>query len=265
MNAYEQSLADWSEELGAGCIGQVLERLAAGSSRRDVERFLENSLGERRRMLIEEVDLAGLAFENFEQLVDDYLAMTPRRTFQLDEREPQRFLRWLRQRSLTPQQADFITYQESEYACYELARTNRQAHLTFQRLWTRSRVLANETIEHSDYIPFVNPICVWSRLEVATLAGSAASREDVAFFAVGSQILTLRPTERQLQMIESALELGSTPFAACNATAPDLEPQAVKETALELIAAGFLALNPVSEAASEAGASGMKHLGQYYA
>ncbi|MBL9161912.1 MAG: hypothetical protein JNL18_04125 [Planctomycetaceae bacterium] len=262
MSAYERSLADWSEELGAGRIGQVLESLAAGSLRRDVERFLENSLGERRRMLVEEVDLAGLAFENFEQLVDDYLAMTPRRTYQLDEREPQRFLRWLRQRSLTPQQADFVSYQESEYACYELARTNRQAHLTFQRLWTRSRVLANETIELSDYTPVVNPICVWSRLEVATLAVSAASRGDVAFFAVGSQILTLWPTERQLQLIASLLELGATAFAVCGAAASDLERQAVKETALELIAAGFLALSPISEAPREEGEARMKHLGQ---
>jgi hypothetical protein len=129
VNAYEQLLADWSEELAAGRIGAVLDHLTDNSFKHDVERFLENSIGERRRMLLEEVDLVGLAFEDFGRLVDDYLAVTPRKTFELHEREPQRFLRWLRTLSLTPKQLDFVTYQESEYACYELARTNRKAHI----------------------------------------------------------------------------------------------------------------------------------------
>lgn len=82
----------------------------------------------------------------------------------------------------------------------------------------------------------VNPICVWSQLEVATLAVSAASPEMSHSSRMRSQNLTLWPTERQLQLIASLLELGATAFAVCGTAASDLERQAVKETATKLIA-----------------------------
>ena len=265
MKAYEQLLADWSEELGAGRIGVVLEHLTDDSSKQDVERFLENATGERRRMLLEEVDLVGLAFEDFEQLVDEYLAVTPRRTFELHEREPQRFLRWLRTQSLTPKQADFATYQESEYACYELARVRRQAHLSFQRLWNRSRELANEAIELSNYVLRTNPTSVWSRLEVVAATDISASGGNVVFLAAGTQIQTLWPTAQQLELIELLGEAASITYDSCVMGLKRYEPEAVACITYELIAGGFLALSAIAEEAVEESKSVVKQIDHQHA
>jgi len=260
VTSYEQQLADWSEELGAGRIGVVLEHLTDESSQQDVERFLENAIGERRRMLLEEVDLVGLAFEDFELLIDDYLAVTPRRTFELHEREPQRFLRWLRTRPLTPKQLDFVTYQESEYACYELARTNRKDHLLFQRLWNRSLELASETIELSNYALRANPTSVWSRLEVATAAVISASCGNVVFLAAGTQVLTLWPTAQQLELIQLLGEDALVTYDACTAALTQCEPAVVARVVRELIAGGFLALSAIVEETLEDSKSVVKQI-----
>ena len=265
MNAYEQLLADWSEELGAGRVAAVLEHLTDDSTKQDVERFLENAIGERRRMLLEEVDLVGLAFEDFEQLIDDYLAETPRKAFELHEREPQRFLRWLRTRSMTPKQVDFVTYQESEYACYESARMNRKDHLSFQRLWNRSLELANETIELSNYALRANPTSVWSRLEVATAVDISASCGNVVFLAVGTQVLTLWPTAQQLELIQLLDEDALVTYDACVDALTQCEPEVVARMVRELIAGGFLALSAIIDESVEYSKSEVKQLAQQHA
>ncbi|MBA4106395.1 MAG: hypothetical protein C0485_11610 [Pirellula sp.] len=247
MKTYEQRLADWSDELAAARTRQVLGDLTADCSVRDVERFLENAVGERRRMLSEEMDLVGLAFDDMERLIDEYVALTPRKTFELHEREPQRFLRWLRRLPLTPQQADYVTYQESEYACYELARTNRTTHLAFQRLRNQCVTEDFEPLDHADCLLYLNPVCVWSQLEVAATVDGSAASGDVAFIAIDSRIEMLWLSGEQRDFVDRLNAHAPTTWtASANVDArPSLN--AVNAMVRQLVAGGLLACSAVEQ------------------
>lgn len=245
MKTYEQRLADWSDELAAAQTRHVLGDLTADCSERDVERFLENAVGERRRMLSEEMDLVGLAFDDMARLIDEYVALTPRKTFELHEREPQRFLRWLRRFPLTPQQADFVTYQESEYACYELARTNRRAHLAFQRL--RNRCLSEdfEPLDPADCLLHLNPVCVWSQLEVAATVDGSAASGDVAFLAIDTRIEMLWLSNEQRELVNRLNADVPTALTACVKNEPRLSSNAVAALVRQLMVSGLLAWSAI--------------------
>ena len=247
MKTYEQRLADWSDELAAARTRHVLGDLTVDCSVRDVERFLENAVGERRRMLSEEMDLVGLAFDDMEQLIDEYVALTPRKTFELHEGEPQRFLRWLRRLPLTPQQADYVTYQESEYACYELARTNRSAYLAFRRLRNQCLTEDFEPLDLSDYLLYLNPVCVWSRLEVAATVDGSAASGDVAFLAVDSRIEMLWLSSEQREFVKRLNAHAPTAWTACVNAQPRLKTNVVNAMVRQLVAGGLLACSAVEQ------------------
>lgn len=247
MKTYEQCLADWSDELAAARTRQVLGDLTADCSVRDVERFLENAVGERRRMLSEEMDLVGLAFDDMERLIDEYVALTPRKTFELHEREPQRFLRWLRRRPLTPQEADYVTYQESEYACYELARTNRTAHLAFQRLRNQCVTEDFEPLDYADYLLYLNPVCARSQLEVAASVDGSAASGDVAFIAIDSRIEMLWLSSEQQAFIKRLDAEAPTTWTTCVGAQPRLNTNVAAALVRQLVAGGLLAWSTVEQ------------------
>jgi hypothetical protein len=190
MTSYQQQLVHWSTSLACGDPTAVLDQLTEDCSRRDVDRFLENSMGERYRLLTEELNLVALAFDDFELRVDEYLHAVPRQTFLLNEREPQRFLRWLKAQPLTDQQLDYITCQEAEYACYELARRHRVAHLEFQEVWHRRREGFDNLGSTAGSRVIINPVYFWAHLTIA-------APEVVVFLAVGAEVRSLRLTDQQ--------------------------------------------------------------------
>ena len=247
MKTYAQCLADWSDELAAARTHHVLGDLTVDCSARDVERFLENAVGERRRMLSEEMDLVGLAFDDMERLVDEYVALTPRKTFELHEREPQRFLRWLRRLPLTPQQVDYVTYQESEYACYELARTNRTAHLAFQRMRNQCVTEDFEPLDHADRLLYLNPVCVWSQLEVAATVDGSAASGDVAFIAIDSRIEMLWLSGEQRDFVARLNAHVPTTETAAAIVDTRLSLPAVNAMVRQLVAGGLLACSVVEQ------------------
>ena len=85
-----------------------------GCTTADVARYLENAMGERRRLLLEELSFVALAFDDFEQRVDQYLTETPRRTYAVTERGQERFLTWLWPDEWNAPQRDFVTGQDAD-------------------------------------------------------------------------------------------------------------------------------------------------------
>ena len=243
MTTYEQQLVCWSDSLSAGRADTVLDDLTGDCSTHDVERFLENAIGERYRLLTEELNLVALAFDDFDGLVGEYLREVPRRTFALHEREQQRFLRWLKDRSLTPQQSDFVTYQESEYACYELARQNRTAHLEFQRVWNHSRRRIEKQSQLTNGVIRVNPVCVWTRLEVATVADDESRSGDVVFLAVGTQVRSLWLTNTQYSAAQYLISHNPTTLTAWKASIPQMNTEGHDTLCRELVEGGLVAIS----------------------
>ena len=136
---YPQQLARVSAALAAAQTQAILGDITPICGPGDVQRFVDNAVGERFRLISEELAFVGLAFDDFDRLIDQYLRETPRQTYALDQSDQERFLTWLRRtRVLHAKQSDFVSHQEAEYACLAKARENRVGHVAFQRLWTLS-------------------------------------------------------------------------------------------------------------------------------
>jgi hypothetical protein len=185
--SYAETLVRWSNALAAGRADQLLDEVAVGSST-DVQRFLLNSIVERRRMLTEELALVALACDDFDDLITRYLGDVPRATYDPDKSDSERFLRWLRRnKQLSTQQSDFVAYQEAEYACLVLARNQRPAHVRFQRLLAASLASNIHSETDGNTLVYVNPVRIWSRL--AGLSPTPTQRSvEAIFFAAGTQI-----------------------------------------------------------------------------
>src|SRR5262245_28968617 len=92
---YAEMLAHWTDELAAGRSERLLGEVTAGNSD-DVQRFLLNTIEERRRMLFEELAFVAVACDDFASLVTRYLQDVPRLTYDPNDSDSQRFLRWLK-------------------------------------------------------------------------------------------------------------------------------------------------------------------------
>jgi len=191
-SALEQTYADeldsYVEGLAAGHVENVLPALAAGSSRDDVARYVENAVGERARMLDEDTRLVALAFEDFGSLVIDYLRAVPRPNYCYGQREATAFLAWLAARPLDTRQADFIAFQRAEFACLELAHL-RQTELRKFRAAVVEPEQALARLQREPRAELVlSPVRDWTELSGRSLGRDDCERTPVLFAPLGGVI-----------------------------------------------------------------------------
>jgi hypothetical protein len=238
-NGYEAMLARWSDSLAAGRADHSLLSEVTSGDATDVERFTLNTIEERRRMLAEELAMVALACNDFDELARRYIRATPRVAFNLDEGDPQRFLRWLKAaKELSPRERDFVAYQEAEYACLALARQRRAEHVSFQQLLAASRSSQIDA-PRAEAIIFLNPIRVESRL--AALDSPHGSNA-VIFFPVGTQIRFNALVPPSADWLETLAAAAPCSLNAWTARCPNAGAGAVASFARELSAAGLVAI-----------------------
>jgi len=239
VSTYAQQLARWADSLAAGRSEALLADLASGCNEADVARYLENAMGERRRLLLEELSFVALAFADFEQRVDQYLSETPRRTYAVTERDQERFLEWLRRDELNAQQQDFVACQAAEYGCYRLAQKNRVAHLKFQRLASQ-REQRNETTNDQHKTILVNPVHVWSRLEVAATDEHGTHSGEVVFVVVDQEIRSLWLKAARQHAARKLTTKQQIPWAEWRNNHPQLTDDEISTLCRELIDGGLI-------------------------
>jgi hypothetical protein len=238
---YPQQLARVSAALAAANSEAILGDVTPICDVGDVQRFVDNAVGERFRLIREELAFVALAFDNFDELIDEYLRETPRRTFALDDSDQERFLAWLRgTRELDAKQSDFIAHQEAEYACLAKAQKNRAGHVAFQRLLTLSKQTQREPQEPTNQEMQVNPIHVWSRMTIADTQPTTPGEDNVLFLAVGQEIRSLWLNVEQIKAVRDLILHNATTLAAWSARHPELTN--AEQLCQELIAAGLLAV-----------------------
>lgn len=185
-DGYQEQLQRWVGALTTGDLREMYDALSEGEAG-DVRRFLDNGVGERRKLLRQELAFVALAFDDFEDLVSDYVRSMPQTAYDPARSDREQFLCWLRQtRLLTAMQGDFVAYQEAEYAVAALARTRRPQHLTFQRMATRARQRTARLDTDSALLIHLNPIRMWTRL---ALPGRDLG--EVLFFAAGDRVASV--------------------------------------------------------------------------
>lgn len=242
MSAYAQQLARWADSLAAGSSNALLADLAQSCGPADVARYLENAMGERRRLLLEELGFVALAFTDFEQRVDKYLSETPRRTYAVTERDQEQFLVWLRRDALNAQQRDFVACQAAEYECYRLAQKNRVAHLEFQRLVSQREQEKRTRDERKTTIK-VNPVHVWSRLEVAASDEHGAQSGDVVFFVIEHEVRSLWLTTTKRHAVRDLAKNQQIPWAQWRDDHPELSDDETQALCQELSQSGLVAIH----------------------
>jgi len=213
QDQYKQQLTCWAQSLAEGRPEGLQETLAEGSSCQDVKRYLANADAERYQVLVDELGFVALAFSNLEALIAAFVQAVPLRAHHLDTTDHERFLEWLRwTQPLTPQQQDFVSYQQAEYAVLAEARRQRSEHLQFQRRWALAGQRGNDLVTNPHLQVHLNPIRVWSRLNLPTTGYvEDAEPRDVLFFAQGSQVRSICLDTGQQQHVG---ELAS--FAPCS-------------------------------------------------
>lgn len=238
---YPQQLTRVSAALAAANSEAILGDITPICGLGDVQRFVDNAVGERFRLISEELAFVALAFDGFDGLIDAYLRETPRQTYALDASDQERFLGWLRStREFDAKQSDFIAHQEAEYACLAKAQKTRAGHVAFQRLWTLSKQTQREQQEQTNQEVQVNPIHVWSRMTIADTQPIMPGEDNVLFLAVGQEIRSLWLEAEQIKAVRDLTLHNPTTLAAWSARHPELTN--AKQLCQELIAAGLLAV-----------------------
>lgn len=238
---YQGQVTAWCDDLAAGCAAAVLPALVGRSDRRDVERYIENAVGERYRMLHEETRMLALAFPALDEQMVAYCHDTPRATYTYGERELVCFLRWLRRQGpLTPQQADFVTYHEAECACLALAWKDQQAHREFQRRAADRASLCDGSIQSAAQRWQLNPIRVWACLSGAAVGLVGATMEHALFYAAGQEVRMLWLPVAEMQLVWQ-LELLASATLAEWSLACGVDRAQVAQVAEKLATAGLLA------------------------
>ncbi len=243
VESYAQQLARVSTALAATQCEGVLDDITSDCDVGDVQRFVDNAVGERFRLLTEELAFVALAFDEFEQLVDQYLCENPRQTFTLDTSDQERFLDWLRcTRVLDGKQSDFVTSQLAEYACLAKARENRKSHVAFQQLWTLSKQATREQRTEPNQELQVNPIHVWSRLTIVGSSAKPSDGDNTIFLAIDKQVRSLWLAAEHIDAVRDLTQNNSSTLAAWTARHPAL--QHPDELCDQLIESGLVVAVP---------------------
>jgi len=238
---YPQQLARVSAALAAAQTQAILGDITPNCGPGDVQRFVDNAVGERFRLISEELAFVALAFDGFDQLIERYLRETPRQTYALDQSDQERFLGWLRRtRVLAAKQSDFVSHQEAEYACLTKARENRAGHVAFQRVWTLSKQTQREQQVPANQEMQVNPIHIWSRMTIADAQSNQPSEDNVLFLAVGQEVRSLWLDAERITAVRDLTQHNPTTLAAWSARNRELTNRT--QLCDELIAAGLVAL-----------------------
>jgi hypothetical protein len=205
IETYREQVSRWSRLLSSGQLEAFHAELEANPNGMGARMHRGNSQGERRRIFREGLLFVALVFPEFDALIDTYIEQEPRQPLDLYLSHQERFLHWLRTaRSLTPQQADFVTYQLSEYAVLSRARRDHKAHVRFQRLVANSPEVSALEMSPERRL-HLNPTCIWTQLSVLELTPHA-DRTEVLFYADGGDVKFLNLTPVQKAWVEALAE-----------------------------------------------------------
>jgi hypothetical protein len=190
--SYAKHLAHLAQSMAAAEDEAIAGDLEAGTPALHLQLFIEGNFDKRANILRKQLALLQGAFDDFDELIEEYLLAQPQGAFDTGTDDSERFLRFLGRRlRLTAEQRDYVACQRVRHAVEERARLDRQGHLRFQELWSLAPRLSAELDTNPGLRIHLNPIRVWSRFRTSVLL-DAATRPPahVLFFAVRRDMTT---------------------------------------------------------------------------
>jgi hypothetical protein len=190
LEQYRRQLNRWVAALATGdnetVRADAAERYLAG----DIDLFTEGNLDKRVDILSLQLSFLAAAFEDLDELIEEYIAAQPLAAFAAGPADAAAFLRWLSAScALTPEQADHVACRQARYDVEDAARANRSGHTRFQERWSVARRLAKQLRRNDGLRLHLNPARGWATLHTrAFLDEETKLPGNVVFFALGMQI-----------------------------------------------------------------------------
>lgn len=189
---YRDLIQRCAQTMALGYAENVRPFLASGMTVEQVKLFTDGNLDKRFEKILDQVELLKAAFDNLDDLVDEYILEVPLAAYDTGCSDGDRFLRWLKLSHVTtPEQQDYIACQLARHEVENVARKNRLGHIRFQELRSMTERLTVELPTNSKLRVHLNPIRVWTTFQTNVLLDSEAiAPAEVLFFANGHQIRT---------------------------------------------------------------------------
>jgi hypothetical protein len=167
-----------------------------------IKLFTSDNLNKRFDKVRDQVESLAGAFDNLDDLIEQYIREIPLAAYDTGCLDGDRFLNWLREtHSTTLEQQDFIHCQLARHEIERLARRQRAAHLHFQDLRSLPANVDVDLTDTARFCVYLNPIHTWTTFQTkALLDEDSEAPADVLFFAVGAQIRTTVFDDHGLQL-----------------------------------------------------------------
>jgi len=221
----------------------VANDLAAGSDAACVKMFVDGNLEKRRDKLEHQLEFVAEAFEEFDELIREYIRSGSSLAYDTAESDGERMLLWLTEtKSLSPEQLDYITCQRARHAVEDLARKSRLKHVRFQELCSLTDRWLLEFDSSADLQVYLNPIRVWSRFEtLALLDEDSTPPANVLFYAAGEEVGTAVLELEGQALINELADYQPCTLAEWVTLTSQAEPAELIETCRDLAEMGLVA------------------------
>ena len=192
MDEYRRQIQQCARALALAHNEKVGSYLAGGFTLDHLKLFTDGNLDKRYQKLLDQVELLNDAFENFDELVVEYVKTLPLAAYDTGCSDGERFLRWIGEsQNPTAEQQDYIACQRSRHVVETVGRSKRLSHVRFQEIWSLSSQLSGELDANPKLRVHLNPIRTWSTFQTSILLDEEASLPaTVLFCACGDQIRT---------------------------------------------------------------------------
>jgi hypothetical protein len=167
---YAEQIRRCAQALSLGKNDEVAGVLAKGHTLDMLKMFTDGNLDKRYQKLVDECEPMRDAFDDLDGVIVDYVKTVPLVAYDTGGSDSANYLRYLgSRRPLTPEQEDFVAYQQGRYALESLALDRRPEHLRFQEMSALVESLAAEWGSNPDLWVHLNPLRVWATFQTSTL------------------------------------------------------------------------------------------------
>ena len=175
----------------------VAASLSPQSTPSRVKMFVDGNLEKRRDKLEKQLEFVAAAFEDFDEMIVEYIKAGPLAAFGCAASDGEQMLKWLvGSRAVTAEQRDYISCQQARHAVEQRARRDRLAYVRFQELSSLVDELLPQVGRDDRLRLWLNPTRVWATFETTELVDEDVEPPvNVLFFgsrgAVASAVLEL--------------------------------------------------------------------------
>lgn len=189
---YRDQIQRCAQTMALGCVEDVRPFLANGMTVEQVKLFTDGNLEKRFEKVLDQVELLKAAFDNLDDLVNEFILEVPLAAYDTGCSDGDRFLRWLKLTHVpTLEQLDYIACQLARHEVEIVARSNRLGHIRFQELRSMTDRLTEELPTNPKLRIHLNPIRTWGTFQTNVLLDEESTvPANVLFFANGQQIRT---------------------------------------------------------------------------